>query len=247
MLQKYLPVFLVFLFGVLGCASTETIESTKVAPSEIYQSYLIRASRNGTSVNTTFRVGGPTGSTVDLDAPARVELNGKEMSESKPGFLKGTDYNASFEQFVPVHRFKFTDSSEKVWENEISLDALEITSGEILFSKVGGGSLTISRPVGKDEIVEFSLVSEKTPPAPASNSNTGVKKPEMNYSTNLQVSFDQSGKTGKIDPVALKNFVDGRATISLTVRKSKPAEQSAKGGSMDISYESQKAMVSVGN
>lgn len=247
MLQKYLPVFLVFLFGVLGCASTDTVESTKVSPSEIYQSYVINGTKNSTSVNATFRVGGSTGSTVDLDAPAKVEHNGKEMNESKPGFFKGTDYNDSVNQFVSNHKFKFTDAAGKVWENEISLEGLEITSQNVSVSKINGGTITLSRPVGKDEKAEFSLVSDKTPPPSSGNTNSANKKPELNYSTSLQVNFDQAGTTAKIDSSSLKNFVDGKATLMVTVHKNKSTQQAAKGGSMDFNYESQKVGVNVVN
>lgn len=246
MLQKYLPVFLVFLFGVLGCASTETIESTKVSATEIYQSYIIYGSKNSTSVNATFRVGGSTGSTVDLDAPAKIEHNGKEMTESAPGFMKGTDYNDSASQFVSNHKFKFTDANGKVWENDIALDALEITSQNLSFSKLNGGTFTLSRPLGKDETIEISLTSEKNPP-PSSNGNSNNKKPELDYSTSLHPTFDQAGTTAKLEPSALKNFVDGKANLQVTIRKNKAASQSAKGGSLDFTYEAQKVSVNVVN
>lgn len=246
MLQKYLPVFLVFLFGVLGCASTDTVESTKVSPSEIYQSYMIRGSKTGTTVNATFRVGGATGSTVDLDAPSKIEHNGKEMNESKPGILKGTDYNDPANQFVSQHKFKFTDASGKAWENEISLEALELTNQNLTISKASGGTITLSRPVGKDENVEFLLVSEKTPPS-TGNSNSANKKPELSYSTSVQVKFDDARSTATIEPFSLKNFVDGKAYLTVTVRRNKSTQQAAKGGSMDFTYEAQKVAVNVGN
>ena len=247
MLQKYLPVFLVFLFGVLGCASTETIESTKVSATEIYQSYVIQGNKNSTSVNATFRVGGATGSTVDLDAPARIEHNGKEMTESSPGFLKGTAYNDSSSQFIANHKFKFIDASGKVWENEISFDVLEITSQNLSFSKANGGTFTLSRPLGKDETVEVSLTSEKNPPPPSNNGNSGNKTSELNYGISLHPTFDQAGTTAKIEASALKNFVDGKAYLQVTVRKSKATSQSAKGGSLDFTYEVQKVSVNVIN
>ncbi len=247
MLQKYLPVFIVFLFGVLGCASTETIESTKVAPTEIYQDYSIRGTKNNTLVMAIFRVGGPTGSTVDLDAPSKILHNGKEMNESKPGFLKGTDYNGSANQFVSNHKFSFTDAGGKVWENEISLEALEINPQNLTISKLNGGTIALSRAVGQDETVVFSLVSEKTPP-PSSNSNLNAKKlPELDYSTNLEIKFDKARSSVRIEPNSLKNFVDGKATLKVTVRKNKAAQQSAKGGTLEISYESQNVPVNVGN
>lgn len=246
MLKKYLPVFIVFLFGVFGCASTETIESTKVSSTEIYQSYIIQGSKNSTSVTVTFRVGGSTGSTVDLDAPSKIEHNGKEMNESAPGFLKGTDYHDSANNFVANHKFTYTDAGGKVWQNEVSLDALEITGKDLKFSKANGGTITLSRAIGEDENIEILLVSEKTPP-PATNSNSNNKTPEKDYSTNLQINFDTSRTIAKIEPSSLKNFVDGKANLSLTIRKNKPVQQSAKGGSLDFTYESQKVAANVIN
>lgn len=249
MLQKHLPIFLVFFFAVLGCASTETIESTKVAPTEIYQDYTIHGSKTGTNTTVTFRVGGSTGSTVDLDAPSKINHNGKEMNESKPNFLKGTDYNDSANEFISEHKFAFTDASGKVWQNEISLQALEITSQNLVISKASGAAITLSRPVGKDENVEFSLVSEKNPPPSQDNSNSNVKTKasEPDYSTNLQIKFDEARSTATIEPFSLKKFVDGKANLKVTVRKNKAAQQSAKGGSLDFTYESNKISVNVGN
>lgn len=246
MLQKHLLVLLVFLFGMLGCASTETVESTKVSPSEIYQDYTIRGSKNNTFASATFRVGGSTGSTVDLDAPSKVEHNGTTLNESGPGFLKGTTYNATVSEFVPNHKFTFTDANGKVWTNEISLNALELTSPNVVISKANGGTITLSRPVGKDENVEFSLVSEKTAPSSSSsNANSPNKKAELDYSTNLQFSFDANRSSIKIEPFTLKNFVDGKATLKVNVRKNKSTQQSAKGGALDFVYESQKVAVTV--
>ncbi len=172
---------------VFGCASTETIESTKVSPTEIYQAYSINSNKNSTNTTATFRVGGATGSTVDLDVPSKILHNEQEMSESKPFLFKGTDYNASAKQFVSQHKFSFTDAAGKTWNNEISLDALEITSQNLTISKANGGIIVLSRPVGKDENVEFSIVSEKIPPSGeiSANSNAPSRIPEKDYSTNF--------------------------------------------------------------
>lgn len=245
MLHKHLFVFLVFLFGVLGCASTETVESTKVAPTEIFQSYAIRGSKNNTSVTATFRVGGGTGSTVDLDAPSKVDHNGKPMNEGAPSFLKGTDYSASNSEFVGTHKFAFTDASGKVWENEINIDALEINGQNITISKATGGTIILSRPVGNDENVEFLLNTQEAlrPVSNANNSNSS----SPNGSTTLQYKFDNARSTVTIEPFSLKNFANGKAKLSVTVRKNKSTQQSAKGGALDISYESAKITANVGN
>lgn len=241
MLKKHFPVFLIALFVVLGCASTETVESTKVSPTEIYQDYAVSGNQSGTSVTATFRVAGPTGSTVDLDAPSTIEHNGKPMNESGPGFLKGTNYGVTATNFVTQHKFKYTDAAGKVWENEVSLEPLEITTTNLAVSKANGATLTLSRPVATDEVVEFSIASEKTPPVTPNNSNAENQpnRIEPDYSARLQVKFDDARNTVKIEPFSLKNFVDGKAAVKLTVRRNKPVQQSAKGGSIAIEYQSQ--------
>lgn len=244
MLQKYLPILIVFLFGMLGCNSTETIESTKVNSSEIYQSYYIDSNKDSTSVTATFRVGGATGSTVDLDAPAKIEHNNKEMFESKPGLMKGTDYRDSANGFINHHNFNFTDAEGKVWENSISLEALEMTSQNLIISKTKDGVISLSRPVGKDEEIEISLVSEKELPV---NVNTNSKSASENYSTYLQFSFDESRKNIKIKASSLKDFVGGKANLGLKVRKEQKVSQSAKGGSIIFVYEAQNISANVVN
>ena len=65
-----------------GCRSCDTVESTKIAQSEIYQDYTVDASDSGTHVTATFRVSGSTGTTIDLDAPSKIEYNGRELGEN---------------------------------------------------------------------------------------------------------------------------------------------------------------------
>lgn len=218
-----------------GCPSTETIESRKVASTEIYQYYSISASKNRTNVSATFRVGGATGTTVDLDAPAKILHNGKPMNERKPDFMKGTDYGDSAEEFVPTHKFAYTDAKGKTWQNDIAVQALEINSTEIIISKRKGGKITFSRPVGKDETVEISINSDQNPPD-ESKTKSRKKVPQKVYSTQLQVAFNPARSIAAISPISLKNFAEGTASISLTVKKSKQISQSAKGGQIDFTY-----------
>ena len=248
-MTKHLPVFLIFIFTILGCASTETVESTKVAPNEIYQDYSIQSSKNSTRITATFRVGGSRGSTIDLDAPSKIDYNGVPMTESSAGFLKGTTYNSNLKEFLSQHKFSFTDATGKVWQNDINLDALEINSKDVAISIANGGTITLSRPVGKDEEIEFLLVSEKTPPPSQGNSNANDKNRSVEpvYSNTLKVDLDGNRTTAKIEPSSLKYFVDGKANLSVTVKKTKQTQQSAKGGQMDFSYESQKVSANVAN
>lgn len=242
MYRKHLPVLLVFILVILGCRSTETIESTKVDASEIYQNYYISGDRNSTNVTATFRVSGSTGSTIDLDAPAKIEHNNKEMLESKPGFMKGTDYQDSANNFISNHSFKFTDADGKIWENSIRLDALEITSQNIVISLKKGGFIGLSRPLGNDENIEINLISEKLPPA---NSNTNNNSSTEVYSTFLQYDLDESRKNVQIKTSSLKDFVEGKAHLEVKISKESKVLQSAKGGSIIFVYEAQNVSANV--
>ncbi len=249
-MKKHFTPFLLLILLVLGCDSVATVESTKVSPAEIAQNYSIHGDKNSTHVNATFRATS-SGATIDLDAPTHVEHNGTPMNESGPGFMKGTDYNASANEFVPVHKFTFTDANGKVWKNEISMEPIEFTVSNISISRATGGTFTISRPIRNGETAEIQLISEKSPPPIDNNSNSNTapknKSPEPVYSNALRVNFDESGTTGKIDSGSLKNFVIGKANLSLSLRKSQDLQQSAKGGSMLFFYDSQKISANVGN
>ncbi|MBX7173654.1 MAG: hypothetical protein K1X72_21980 [Pyrinomonadaceae bacterium] len=245
MKNLYLLFILASLLIFSGCDSTATVESNKVSSSEIYQNYSITARKNQTNISATFRVGGASGTTVDLDSPAKIIHNGNEMNESKPGFLKGTNYQDSVNEFVPTHKFVYTDAKGKTWQNEITMQGLEIASNEISFSKAKGGKIILSRPVGKDEIVEFTIISDQT--APEVSKNKSKKRlPEKVYSTRLQVKFDTAHSSVIIAPNSLRNFADGTAQLHLNLRKSKNLQQSAKGGIIDFTYEAEQVAVNIG-
>lgn len=239
----FLLIIISSLLFLSGCDSTETVASNKVASTEIYQSYSITASKNRTSVAATFRVGGASGTTVDLAAPAKISHNGKTMNESGPGFMKGTNYTDSSEEFVTNHKFVYTDAKGKAWQNEITVQPLEMTSAQIVVSKRKGGKITLSRPVGKDEEIQFSINSDQTPPD--TNVKSKKKVVQKVYATGLQVKFDATRSSAIISPVSLKNFAEGTANISLTVRKSKQILQSAKGGVIDFTYQSENISANV--
>jgi hypothetical protein len=246
-MKKHLPVFLIIILFVMGCASTETIESSKVSPSEIYQEYSISSDSNQTRISTVFRVGGAMGTTVDLDAPSKIEHNGREMAEMAPSFLKGTTYLYQSDQFEPVHQFVYTDASGKVYQNEIRLEALEIDAKSINLSLSAKNKIPLSRRVGDDETVLLTLVSDTR--APQSNVNANKTNENIDiYSLTRPVNLDETRTALVMEPYQLKKFVPGKAKISVEVRKETGLKQAAdKGGKMVFTYESADAVANVLN
>lgn len=74
MMMSLLPL----LFTIVGCfASKDKIDSDKIHSEDVHQSYDIYfdANTNTTSFYATFRLGGSTGTTVELVQPGKLEIN----------------------------------------------------------------------------------------------------------------------------------------------------------------------------
>lgn len=235
-MKKHFPVFAIFILFVWGCASTETIESTKVAPTEIYQDYSIEASRSQTNVTATFRVGGGRGTTVDLNAPSRIEHNGTTMSEKPSSFLKGTTYYSSSSRFEPAHLFVFTDANGKTYRNEIRLELLDVVGNNFNLSPSETSRIPLSRSVRNDENISVSLDSEAKPSAAITNANVDSEN-VPSYSLSYVATLDEIGSTLIIDRHQLRKFIPGKARLNIEVRKAESVKDATdKGGSISFVY-----------
>ena len=192
MLKSFL-VFTLLAAFLSACPSTETIESTRVAASDVYQSYSISASRRQTSVHAVFRLNNETGKTIDLDAPAKIELNGNLMTELAPGYLSGTNYEARTGDFVPRQQFAFTDAKGKVYRNEIVLQALEIAAPKIVLSRARDSVFKLSRAVAPDERISVSVNGKAI-----SDKESFSKTVEAKLDEIARECFDCAGKPERV-------------------------------------------------
>lgn len=222
-------IFLVSIFlaaFLSACPSTETVESTRVAATDIYQSYSISASRGQTSVHAVFRLNNETGKTIDLDAPAKIELNGKLMTEIAPGFMSGTNYEAKMSGFVPSQQFVFTDAKGKIYRNEIALAALEVSSPKIAFSRTRASTFKLSRAVAPDEQISVSVTAK-----------TIADKESLNKT--VEAELDDARLNVSIAPESLKEFMTGAATVDVMVEKKQALKQTTpSGGAAHFIYHS---------
>jgi hypothetical protein len=238
-MRKHFPVFLVFIVLVLGC-SFQTVESTKIAPSEISQVYNVSLKKTETNVIAHFYT---DGATVDLDAPSRIELNGREMRESPPSFLKTTDYHYDSSKFESSFQFAFFASDGKIYRNEMNIEPLEIIGQYPNLSRSGETKFQLSRAVAPNESVSFSLRSQQiqfvSDQTNAGNSNTN-SQPTQTFSAEDTVRLDNTRTFFTIDSKQLKNFAPGKASLKIEVVKHSDLQQSTgKGGHLSIRYESQ--------
>jgi hypothetical protein len=224
-----LKSFLVFTFTgafLSACPSTKTVESTRVPVASVYQSYSISASKRQTSVHAIFRLNNETGKTIDLDAPAKVDLNNQPMTEIAPTFASGTTYEAKSSGFVSRQQFAFTDAAGKVYRNEIALQTLEIPSQKIVLSRTKGAVVRLSRPLAPNEQISVSVTGK------AVADKTSLTK-------TVEASPDESRVNVRVAPESLKEFRTGAATVEVTVEKKESLKQATpSGGAIRFVYQS---------
>lgn len=237
-MKLFLSILLFSAILASGCSSAKTVESTSVASADVYQSYVINASRDRTNVTANFRVGSKSGAAIDLDAPSKVENNGKSMSEIAANALRGAAYEDSAEGFVGQHQFVYTDGDGKAYRNEIDIAPLEF--GEKPKAKIRRYVRTmipLSRPVGADETVTASITGR---------ARADRNRPNETSFASAELNLDPSRTALMIEPIDIENFID-KIEISLRVEKNEPLkEKSAAGGDVQIAYEAQKFSALVG-
>ncbi len=158
-----------FCLIVSACnqASVETISSNTVQASQIFQIYSVEASKSRTEIIAAFRVGGATGTTLELAAPAQILYNRQPLPVSAPSNLigtnyrmKGTDYRTFSELYQPTHEFSYTDADGKTYVNSISLAPLELSAkGATSLENEKPTTITLSRIVGSDETLTIAIDS----------------------------------------------------------------------------------------
>jgi hypothetical protein len=117
--KRFLP--LIGLILALGaCTSNEIGDSKDVAPETVYQQYNIRYNESDGKVNlhAQFRFGGINGTTLVLNSPSNISLDGQAIKVDSSKF-GGAFYELERPagQFVGSHRFVFTDINGKKYEN----------------------------------------------------------------------------------------------------------------------------------
>lgn len=240
----WLPIL---MLAVFGCRSCDTIDSSKLDPSEVYSEYWINASGTATEVNATFRVSGSTGTTIALVEPSKVEYNGKPMTPHLRTPLGGSFYSASSDSFVGSNIFVLTDSAGREHRASADFAPIGITAdtGEVSRSK--GFEIRLSRPLAANERLSLKLISDTPPPiSDTGNSANAQQQPQIDTS----IDIDDQPATGSISVTVnantLAKFAVGKAQLSAEVSStaSLPAE-TVKGGTINYRITSETIRLNV--
>lgn len=231
---------------ILGCRSCDTIESNKLAQSEIFQDYAVQSTKEGTSVSATFRVGGSTGTTIALATPSRVEYNGKAMSENLRSILSGTYYSASSDSSTIEHTFTYTNGEGTVLKNSVSFQPFEITGPPKSIDPRSEIVIPLTRGPGDGETLDTAITTKiENQGMTNSNSNNANSASQTGF-LNLSGNYDKARKAIVIPANTLKNFTPGPAEIVVKISGYKGLDQKTRiGGAIKWSYTAPSTKVTI--
>ncbi|MFN8288165.1 MAG: hypothetical protein U0V74_15530 [Chitinophagales bacterium] len=126
MFKKFIiPVMVLFM---AGCASNEIGHSKDVNQDEIHQGYSIwyDATKNETNITAFFRFAGPNGTTLILDEPSQIVMDGEPMQKVENGL--GCSYQKTIKGQLPngEHTFAFSDVNGKAFNNSFNWNNVNV-------------------------------------------------------------------------------------------------------------------------
>lgn len=162
-MKKFLvPVLAIF---ISSCASNEIGHSKDVNQDEIHQGYSINydETKNQTDVIAFFRFAGPNGTTLFLDDPSKVQLDGETMENIQNGL--GSYYSKSVKG-KPVDKeyvFAFSDMSGKKYENKVDFRNMQIEGIPNQIKKSDGLIIHFTdKPEGRKEDLTVEVSDDST-------------------------------------------------------------------------------------
>ena len=150
MTRKHLSVLILcsVVAFVVACTSNEIGNSKDVNPEAVYLDYEVLSGENSeeVTVNLQFRMGGANGTTLVLDEPSKVTLDGEQLSLDSAK-LMGAYYEIQKNRttFNGKHIITFTDLNGKEFQEEFEFSPFTmdpdvpatLTRGDLVFNFKG--------------------------------------------------------------------------------------------------------------
>ncbi len=161
-MKKYIiPILIIF---ISGCASNEIGHSKDVNQDEINQGYRISYDETlgHTDITAFFRFAGPNGTTLILDSPSSIELNGESFTEN-PSSGVGCFYNKVVKGQLPdnTYVFTFSDMNGKKFENKLNFRNMQVEEIPKQISKNDGLTIHFTdKPEGRGEDVDVEITDD---------------------------------------------------------------------------------------
>ena len=222
--NKSLNLALPALFAVLSvfntACSTDTVSSKDVSTEAIHQDYTMsyHEDSNTTEMSAQFRVGGWSGTTVELESPSSLKVNGQ--APSKNSFL-GTRYYSSSSGYVPTATFEFTTTDGSKLTNSISIDPLHLLKADQTVSVLRTYEADVDAP---------KLTSGETITVQIQQQISGK---ESVYATGI---YDRSRSKASFSPSELNKLENGNASLVIYRAKTGSLAQATKEGGGIAAY-----------
>lgn len=211
----------IILTLLLGCTSNEIGNSRDVSPDAIFFDYKIRGDEKDghITVYVQYRMGGPNGTTLVLNEPARVELDG-EVIPADSARLTGAYYEIQkpVDSFLGKHTITFTDLNKKEYKEQFEYRPFELRAD--IPAIVRRRDLTFDFDgLGTDDFIRVTAT------------DTSFASRDINEIDTL--------KNGRlvIPASRLKNLVNGPITLLLTHESERSVRNGTReGGRIVVSY-----------
>jgi hypothetical protein len=172
--MRYVSTTLFFIstaaFFFSSCTSNEIGSSKDVNPDAVYFDYKIWGEEGAEAVTVMlqYRFGGSNGTTLILDEPAKVELDG-ELIKTDSSKMTGAFYEVMkpLASFTGDHKILFTDINKKKYEEEFSFKPFklsreipaELKRSELIFDFEGLDPVDYVRVFARDTSFESNDIN----------------------------------------------------------------------------------------
>lgn len=206
---------------ISSCGSNEIGDSKDVNPQSIYFDYQVwgEEGRDNVTVLLQYRFAGPNGTTLVLDDPAKVELDGKKIPVDSSR-LTGAYYEVSapVKDFTGKHTIVFTDLDQKQYKEEFEFQPISLKTG--IPDTVKRGDLVFDLD-GLDPLDYVRVLL----------TDTSFASKDIN-----RVDTVRNGRI-TISKEDLQKVVNGPIYLELSKEEEKPVKNSTReGGHLSLSY-----------
>ncbi len=215
-----LKILLGLLISLISCTSNEIGNSKDVNPNAVFFDYEIWADEGkDVTVNLQYRMGGKNGTTLVLDAPSKVSLDGEQLrvdSAKVTGAYYETQKPAS--SFAGKHTISFIDLNNKEYKEEFEFTPFMLEPE--IPAKLNRGDLVFNFK-GLDSVDHLSVILTDT------------------SFTSIDINDIDSVKNGRLIVTAnrLSALVNGPINLQFYKEKEKPVKNGTKeGGRLLIRY-----------
>ena len=221
MKYRLLPILFFPLTFLFSCNSNEIGKSNDVNPETIYFDYKIWGEEGDEDITVMlqYRFGGPRGTTLTLENPYKVELDGTEIKVDSSKYT-GAYYEVikPVNEFTGKHTIVFTDANGKKYTEDFSFQPVILKT-------------ELPAEIQRDDIV---LEMDGLDPL----DHVRILMTDTSY-TSEGINRLDTVKNGRvlISKYDLNNLVNGPVHLELFKETEKPLkERTEEGGKLSITY-----------